>query len=160
MELSILEHCAKRDRERAAEKKADIAAAYPANPSEGAMKVEWDVKIERGRKSSTSKSGSKSLERDRLERERLALEMAEKVNFCIFEYFLSIKEFMKVEWDVKIERGRKSSTRKSGVKSSALMLERERLALEMAEKFSSNWFRNVQIGLELSKLVQKSSPST
>ena len=37
---------------------------------------------------------------------------------------------------------------------------RERLALEMAEKFSSNWFRNVQIGLELSKLVQKSSPST
>ena len=67
---------------------------------------------------------------------------------------------MKVEWDVKIKRGRKSSTRKSGVKSSALMLERERLALEMAEKFSSNWFRNVQIGLELSKLVQKSSPST
>ena len=86
--------------------------------------------------------------------------MAKKVNFCIFEYFLSIKEFMKVEWDVKIKRGRKSSTRKSGVKSSALMLERERLALEMAEKFSSNWFRNVQIGLELSKLVQKSSPST
>ena len=103
MELSILEHCAKRDRERAAEKKADIAAAYPANPSEGAMKVEWDVKI---------------------------------------------------------ERGRKSSTRKSGVKFSALMLERERVALEMAEKFSSNWFRNVQIGLELSKLVQKSSLST
>ncbi len=46
-----------------------------------AMKVEWDVKIERGRKSSTSKSGAKSLERDRLERERLALEMAEKVSF-------------------------------------------------------------------------------
>ena len=84
MELLILEHCAKRDRERAAEKKADIAAAYPANPSESAMKVEWDVKIERGRKSSTSKSGSKSLERDRLERERLALEMAEKVSFLYF----------------------------------------------------------------------------
>ena len=84
MELLILEHCAKRDRERTAEKKADIAAAYPANPSESAMKVEWDVKIERGRKSSTSKSGSKSLERDRLERERLALEMAEKVGFFIF----------------------------------------------------------------------------
>ena len=86
MELLILEHCAKRDRERAAEKKADIAAAYPANPSESAMKVEWDVKIERGRKSSTSKSGSKSLERDRLERERLALEMAEKVSLQLNEY--------------------------------------------------------------------------
>ena len=123
------------------------------------MKVEWDVKIERGRKSSTRKSGVKSSAL-MLERERLALEMAEKVNFCIFEYFLSTKEFMKVEWDVKIKRGRKSSTRKSGVKSSALMVEQERLALETAEKFSSNWFRNVQIGLELSKLVQKSSPST
>ena len=61
---------------------------------------------------------------------------------------------MKVEWDVKIERGRKSSTRKSGVKSSALMLERERLALEMAEKFSPNLSRNlVQVLSQIDQFI-------
>jgi hypothetical protein len=60
---------------------------------------------------------------------------------------------VKVEWDVKIEK-----SRKSGLKSNASnkdMLEQERLVSEMAEKFSSDWFRNVQIGLDLSKLAQK-----
>ena len=44
---------------------------------------------------------------------------------------------------VKIERSRKFSTSKSGVKSSASnrnMLEQEKLALEMAEKVSLNTF--------------------
>ena len=52
----------------------------------------------------------------------------------------------------EVESRRKSSTRKSGVKSNASnkdMLEQERLVSEMAEKFSSDWFRNVQIGLDL-----------